>query len=209
MFRTFSILAGLTGLAALLSAQTSPYPDTYKVNYFSNAIPDDYVSCDPPPTYPDAIVQITNVGAQIGSKTDPSGNLCAMIYVFDPNQELSECCGCAITPDGLLTLSVDNDLTANPLTGSTLSSGVIKIVSSAPTKWPSCDPTKPVPTIGVRAWGTHIQNQFETTNFETETEFSDGNLSAGELKSLEAKCQAVGVVGSGSGICSCGQSKPH
>ena len=130
-----------------------------------------------------------------------------MIYVFDPNQELSECCGCAITPDGLLTLSVDSNLTGNPLTGSALTSGVIKIISSTPTKWPLCDPTKPVPTTGVSAWGTHIQNQLDTTDFETETEFSDSNLSAGELKSLVAKCQAVGVVGSGAGTCSCGQFK--
>jgi hypothetical protein len=136
----------------------------------------------------------------VASKTDPSGNLCAMVYVFDPNQELAECCGCPITPDGLTTLSVDTDLTASPLTSVTLYSGDIKIVSS--TGYPGCNPAKPVPTIGVRAWGTHIQS----TTSRTETEFADSSLSAAELTRLTRECSAIGLVGSGLGICICGNS---
>jgi len=34
------------------------------------------------------------------------GNLCAMIYVFDNDQQLTECCGCVETHNGLRTLSV-------------------------------------------------------------------------------------------------------
>ena len=44
--------------------------------------------------------------------TDPMENageqpyeICAMIYVFDPFEDMQECCGCPVTPDGLLTLS--------------------------------------------------------------------------------------------------------
>ncbi len=131
MLKKLSIAVALVGFAATLSAQVSPYPDTFKVNYFQNA------NCI---DVPDATVQITNVGTQIGSKLEPSGNLCALIYVFRPDQELSECCGCRITPDGLRTISVDHDLTKNPVTGpiTTLQTGLVKIVSSL-----SCDPTNP------------------------------------------------------------------
>ena len=44
-----------------------------------------------------------------------------------------ECGSCYVSPDGLRTLSVNVDLTGNPLTGVTLSTGAIKIVST-PTK---------------------------------------------------------------------------
>ena len=196
MLKKLSIAVALVGFAATLSAQVSPYPDTFKVNYFQNA------NCI---DVPDATVQITNVGTQIGSKLEPSGNLCALIYVFRPDQELSECCGCRITPDGLRTISVDHDLTKNPLTGpsTTLQTGLVKIVSSL-----SCEPSNPIPATGVKAWLTHIQTTFSLgppLGYDTETEFSDSNLSAGELNSLKSKCAAIEAVGSGAGKCTCGE----
>ena len=139
-----------------------------------------------------------DVGTQIGSKSDPSGNLCALIYVLQPDQELAECCACTLTPDALLTLSVIDDLTSNPLTNVTLSTGDIKIISST-----SCNAAAPAPAAGIRAWATHIQ-----TVFVTETEFSDSSLSAGELKTLENKCKAIQNNGSGHGVCSCGGVSP-
>ena len=57
------------------------------------------------PGAPDGTVRITNVGTNI--TTPGSGNLCALIYVFEPDQQMAECCGCLITPDGLLTLSIN------------------------------------------------------------------------------------------------------
>ncbi len=30
--------------------------------------------------------------------TAANGDLCAMIYVFDDDEEMGECCGCALTP---------------------------------------------------------------------------------------------------------------
>src|ERR1700735_5783089 len=87
--------------------------DVYKLNYFSNnAAP-----------APDATVRIDNPGLTYG-------NLCAMIYVFDADQQLTECCGCVQTDNGLRTLSVRNNLTSNPLTGIRSNNGVIKIVSA-------------------------------------------------------------------------------
>jgi len=76
----------------------------------------------------------------------PQGTLCALIYVFSADQQLAECCGCPVTPNGLLTLSVTKDLTSNPLTGVKPRSGVIKILSS--TGAPTCDPTAPSPSAG-------------------------------------------------------------
>src|SRR5271169_5869065 len=123
------------GYAAAIAA--APPADTLKVDYFSNAGVYGY----------DATVRVTNPGTA-------GGSLCAAVYVFDPYQELSECCSCLITPDGLLTLSVSYDLTDNPLTDNFLSTGVIKIVSSAPKAGFCPLPSTVTPTAGLRAWAT-------------------------------------------------------
>jgi hypothetical protein len=206
MLRSLSIAAALVGLAATLPAQTPPptYPDTFKVGYYSKGVetcdgggPNNPV-CGQPISGPDTKVYVTNVGTQTGTTADPSGNLCAMIYVFEPDQQMAECCGCMITPDGLLTLSVNHNLTNNSLTGATLISGDIKIVSSTG----PCNPTKPVPAAGIRAWVTHVQNS--STDFVTETPFSDATLSPKELSGLAADCKTLQTEGSGRGICKCG-----
>jgi hypothetical protein len=213
MLKTLSIAAGLLGLAATMPAQT--YPDTFEVDYYSNANGSSACSgatggnaaaCQVP-SEPDATVRLTNVGTQIGNKADPSGDLCAMVYVLTPDQQLAECCGCALTPDALLTLSVNRDLTSNPLTPVTPTTGDIKIISSLGA--PNCNPSKPVPVAGIRAWATHIQRAaavlVETLpSFETETAFSDSTLSVGELNTLRNKCKAIQNNGSGFGICTCG-----
>jgi len=60
-------------------------------------------------------------------------DICAMIYVFDANENLGECCGCLISSQGLLTLSVEKSLTANwGLSGGAPSSGAIEVVSANP-----------------------------------------------------------------------------
>ena len=161
--------------------------DVYKVNYFSNnAAP-----------APDATVRIDNPGLTYG-------NLCAMIYVFDADQQLSECCGCVETHNGLRTLSVQRDLTSNPLTGRISTNGVIKIISAAVNNSP-CDPTANVsPKANLRAWGTHIQNPVGAAFPITETESSDSTLGATELANLQAQCAFINILGSGQGVCSCG-----
>lgn len=177
------VIAGLVTIGAgVASAQ-----DVYKLNYFANnAAP-----------APDATVRIDNPGLTYG-------NLCAMVYVFDNDQQMTECCGCVETHNGLRTLSVRNNLTSNPLTGVRSNNGVIKIVSAAVNNSP-CDPTSNVkPTANLRAWGTHIQNPVGTAYPITETEFSDSTLGATELANLQAQCAFVNILGSGHGICSCG-----
>jgi hypothetical protein len=182
-------LLPVLALALLVLALTSGAmaQDVYKVNYFSNnAAP-----------APDATVRIDNPGLTYG-------NLCAMIYVFDADQQLSECCGCVETHNGLRTLSVRSNLTSNPLTGVVSRNGVIKVVSAAVNNSP-CDPTSNVsPKANLRVWVTHIQNAVGAAYPITETESSDSTLGATELANLQAQCAFINILGSGQGVCSCG-----
>jgi len=210
--------------AGVTQAQT-PAADTFRVNYFAGAAG----------SRPDQTVRITNTGTAFsGAGIGATDDLCANIYVFDPTQELKECCSCLVTPNGLRTLSVDFDLVHNPLTGTfgSLGEGVIKIVSSstvppsstgsAPCRGtnPSTGVTSPrglAGTVGyvaraaVRAWGTHNQDVSGglsgagVINQVTETEFLDATLSAAELSELQANCQFIFGQGSGAGQCSCGR----
>jgi hypothetical protein len=171
-------------LCAVYAAAVEP-ADTLKVDYFANANT---------AGAPDATLRLTNTGTS-------SGNICADIFVYDSSQELSECCSCLITPNGLLTLSVNKALTANPLTGVTLNTGTVSIVS-AKTVGGACPlPTSAIaPTPGIRSWATHIQN----SNFTiTEGNSQDTTLSVGELGVLQNDCYAVNLIGSGKGQCSC------
>ena len=185
-FKFLSLAVVLVGLV-VAGAGVSSAQDVYKLNYFSNnAAP-----------APDATVRISNPGLTYG-------NLCAMIYVFDSDQQLTECCGCVETHNGLRTLSVRSNLTSNPLTGVVSRNGVIKVVSAAINNSP-CDPTSNVkPTANLRAWVTHIQNAVGTAWPITETESSDSTLGATELANLQAQCAFINILGSGQGICSCG-----
>jgi hypothetical protein len=177
----FALLAVCAGLAQAQSP--------YRVDYFSNANTSGA---------PDATLRLDNDGA------DSAANLCADIFVFDSNEEMSECCACLETPDGVRTLSVNTNLTSNPLTSRVLSSGVIKIVA-ATTSGGTC----PVPThitlvdgsAEIQSWATHIQN----TSFAiTEAASQVSNLSSTEESNLAKGCGAISKVGSGSGICNCG-----
>jgi len=159
-------------------------PDLLKVNYFSNANT---------AGAPDGTVRMTDPG------TSP-GNICAQIYVFDPYQEMAECCACLLTPDGLKTLSVNVDLTSNPLTGVTLNNGTVSVVSGVPLPGNQCSPLNPYVEPAIRAWGTHIQNGAFAI---TETAYSDVQLSQAN-DSLLIECYAIQLDGSGHGTCSCG-----
>jgi hypothetical protein len=193
MQKSLTIALIVVSICALgvISASAQPQlldPDVFKVNYFSN----NGVS-----GAPDATVRVTNAGTS-------NGNLCAMVYVFDNDQQMSECCGCLTTPDGLRTFSVTKDLTSNPLTGVVSKTGDIKIISADINNSP-CDPAAGMdPDPGLRAWATHIQNKVGTAYPITETAFSDASLSYNEFLSLEQDCYFVERLGSGHGICSCG-----
>ncbi len=110
-------------------------------------------------------MDIVNPGTH-GAGPGGAGDLCALIYVVDPAEELRECCGCLLSPDQALELSVQNDLDANPSNGTILHNGALKIISSTPTTSGAfsdndnsvCDPGPPVPTPMLRAWFTYVRN---------------------------------------------------
>lgn len=139
----------------------------YFVTYYSNANTTGA---------PDATVRAVNDG-------DEGSDLYAAIYVFNDSEELQECCACKVTPDGLLSESVDKNLTANPLTGLKPTRGVIKIVSSL-----SPDPTNIMPATGLRAWATHIQQTSGSAYALTEAPVSKANLSQAEASQLQSLC---------------------
>jgi len=170
--------------------------DVYWVNYYSNRF---FNPTGPAPF--DQTVRIINPGEQGTPLSAGHGAVCADIYVFNDDQEMEECCECRITANGLLTLSVNNNLTGNPLTGfPPPRNGVIKIVSD---NRANCDATSPVPTPDIRAWATHLQAPGGPALVTTEDEFLVANLQQDELSFLGQACSFVLFLGSGKGRCSC------
>ena len=149
----------------------------------------------------DGSLYITNPGLTAG---DPSaGNLCAMIYVFDQHQELEECCGCSVSDSGLRTLSLTNDLTANPLTGVPPAAGEIMMIPSDIGPNPQCDPGSLAPTGVLDAWQTNVQSVPASPTL-TEATMDSVPLTQGNEAFLAGLCGYLETLGSGSGTCSCG-----
>ena len=212
LFAVLAIMLMLGGNA--LASGVGPNDSYYFVTYYSNANTTGV---------PDATLRIVNDGNYTGCVAAVAGDvscpgdppLWAAIYVFDDSQEMRSCCACKITTDGLLSESVNKELTANEFTGrGEMTRGVIKVVSSS-----SWDPTNPVPTPGLRAWATHIQATSTTFPapgagnpvnavekgpfFVTETALADSNLSGTEVWNLGNLCSYGLTIGSGYGLCPC------
>ena len=176
-------------------AQTQDDEAVYALSYFSNA---NVTGA------PDAALRLVNDGALFDAS--PEGDLCASIYVFDSREELNECCSCKITPNGILSLSVNKNLTSNTLTGIIPTRGVVKVVTSFPNAG-VCDATVALPYIGVniRGWLTHVQKA--TAGYSlTEEELMDSNLGQLEAADLAEDCKVIFDLGSGRGPCSCADS---
>jgi hypothetical protein len=151
---------------------------------------------------PDGVLRLVNDGTL--SDASPAGDLCASVYVFDSKEELSECCSCRITPNGILSLSVNTNLTNNPLTGRLLTRGVVKVVSSK-LSGGSCDAKAVAPQIGIRGWLTHVQRG--AAGFVlTEEELLDSTYGSSESADLAEDCTVLTELGSGAGLCSCTDS---
>jgi hypothetical protein len=141
---------------------------------------------------PDETLRVINDGdisiIVNGSSVPPT--LWASIYVFDDSEELTQCCSCLVTPDGLLSESVKLNLTANPLiSGKVNTRGVIKVISSLVESDVNTGFTANLPAPGLRVWMTHVQGTKVTLSagnavnpvvagpfFVTETQAADSNL---------------------------------
>jgi len=199
------VILGLCVFTVSAAAQA-----VFQINYFANngvaGAPDATVRLDNPGSPLVVVDDTVTTNGITGGDVD----LCAMIYVFDNDQQLSECCGCLMTPDGLRTLSVTHNLTNNPLTGVVSNNGVIKVVSALPnivsTNNDPCDPTSEfVPVATTRAWASHVENKVGTSYPVTETPFTDATLSEEELEfNLIEQCSFAQRLGSGHAVCSCG-----
>jgi hypothetical protein len=143
----------------------------------------------------DGTIRLSNAGLT-------QEDLCAMVYVFDESQELTECCGCRVTDNGLRTLSLGTDLTANPLTGTRPKRGTITVVPSSIAASASCDASVLVPSGVVVGWATNGNAGGATQVIEST--FQTAPLSTGELNALQADCQFIQKLGSGHGTCTCG-----
>jgi hypothetical protein len=183
----------LTTLAAIIltlslcavAAHAQEPSGAYKVDYFDNAHTTGA---------PDATVRITNPGTA-------GAGICANIFVFNTDEELQQCCACPLVPNGLRKLSVNNDLTSHPLTGVTLTSGTIEIVSTAQTATGQCEaPYNLKPIQALSAWATHIQDSSFTV---TESPSQDATLSQWEISTLGKQCGAINR-GTTGGPCTCG-----
>ena len=151
----------------------------------------------------DGTLWITNPGVTAGSPSH--GTLCAMVYVFDDSQEMNACCGCSISDSGIRIVSLLNDLTSNVLTGHTPHAGVIYIIPSAIESNPTCDPSSLSPTGMLEASQTNDQPVPGGTYQLTEAPYTSSQLNSTNGEALPGLCSAVEKLGSGAGVCSCGE----
>lgn len=158
---------------------------------------------------------ITNSGASgadvfSGTTASITGSICANVYAFNAQEELLSCCSCPVTPNGLVKVSVQQDILPNLLTPETPNSMVIKLVASAPI---ASGPTATCAQSdilagsasslllpGMLAWGTTTHTGAAGLS-STETPFSPSTLSTGELTRLTTLCRFITANGSGHGIC--------
>jgi hypothetical protein len=165
----------------------------YGLSYFSNAHTRNA---------PDGVLRLVNDGTV--SDASPAGDLCASVYVFDSKEEMNECCSCRITPNGILSLSVNTNLTSDTVTGRIPTRGIIKVVSSKPVAgW--CDSAAEAPQTGIRGWLTHVQKGTGTRFDQTEEELTDSFYSTLEAADLAEDCAVIRFIGI-AGICSCTDS---
>jgi len=110
-------------------------------------------------TLTDNIIRLINPngganGNLAGAKTQ---KVCTMIYVFDDDEEMGECCGCPLTSAQLATFSVEHNLTSdwaltNGPEGGDHANGSIAIVAAAPN------------TIGCHGGGAACNGGCDPTN---------------------------------------------
>jgi hypothetical protein len=190
MHSVLKVTAALAAIAVAGYGQVTP--DTrFQISYVANLDKDD------------SVVNITNTGLQGPfGLTGPgpggvpaqatAGNLCANIYVFDPQEEEIYCCSCLVTPNGLNSLSVQSDLISNTLTPALPTSVVIKIVGTRPEgnlfgPRTTCDPSNlatatgaPLDLVenGLLAWNTNTHVSANGGLFHTEIAFRPALLGA-------------------------------
>ena len=189
-----ALLCSVSFAGRVWSATPAPFvaPDgSFQMHYASNL------------NLGDSVINLSNAGSAY-SLTNTSGDICENLYAFSPDEQMISCCSCRVTPDGLNSFSIRNDIISNTLTGVMPTSVVVKLVGSAPSK-KGCDPSSVNSTnltSGMVAWGTtlHLTPVAGAVDL-TEEEFTSPVLSATELGNLASQCGFILNHGSGFGIC--------
>ena len=195
-------------LSVVAFAQPNVTVDTpYQIRYVANL------------NLGDSVINITNSGARgaglaAGTTAATTGAICVNVYAFSPDEQMISCCSCAVTPNGLVSLSTRRDLVNNTLTPAVPTAIVVKLVASVPVGG-SCSGSAanwgPL-TSGMLAWGTtvHAGATAGSPPVITETAFlpatlagpgGGGALDIGEIARLNQLCNFINANGSGFGVC--------
>ena len=237
-----SLRQGSTGSG---STVTGSLPGEVLWTYYQTAIGPNGFQCPPESNLiTDGLCETAGVGDNILRLINPNGGangnlagakeqtVCAMIYVFDDDEEMGECCGCPLSSAQLATFSVEHNLTSNwglsggPENGDH-ANGSIAIIAADPNTTPltpgggneaanclgtaCCDPTN-TPGYPVAVAGgdnllgsiTHNQTIFPIVGQLTETRlFDDCHGEDVNLVYLQNQCGALIGNGSHGGICNC------
>jgi Ice-binding-like len=170
---------------ALITEAVSPAQGEYQIRYASNL------------NIGDSVVNLTNTGTLTNpGALSTSGNICVNVYTFDASEELVSCCSCLVTPNGLNSLSVKQDLVSNTLTPGVPSSVVIKLLATIPLglgpdgTGGTCNPSSPAVSnllpSGMKAWGTtlHALPTTPVTYGLSETPFESADLGLNGLTAV-------------------------
>jgi len=215
-----TVILGTLAASAVAFAQLGPTftpTDAYQIGYAANL------------NIGQSVLNMSNSGWQGGfiNATPPTvGNICANVYIFDPQEEEISCCSCLITPNGLNSIPLST-LTLNTLTPAIPTSIIVKLLASQPGTtiagaYMTCNasavaqPTMGVPNPtatapytagqtgylagGLIAWGTTLEPQISAFNVVS-VDYKKEMLSASELTALVSTCGFVQTEGSGYGIC--------
>ena len=196
-----STLLASFALSMVAFAQPPATVDTqYQVRYIANL------------NLGDSVINITNSGARgaglaAGTTAATTGAICVNVYAFSPDEQMISCCSCAVTPNGLVSLSARRDLVNNTLTPAVPTAIVVKLYASTPSKAGTCAGSAAAPsglTPGMVAWGTTVHAGAAPVSEAaiTETQFLPATLSLGEQDRLTSLCTFINANGSGFGVCS-------
>jgi len=118
-------------LFAVVASSALAFSQTYTVGLDSPF----QVSYAANPSAGESYINIINTGANGNALLGPGygtqyGNICVNVYAFAPDEQEISCCSCLVTPNSVVNLGVNRDLTSLTLTGVVPSSVVVKLVST-------------------------------------------------------------------------------
>ncbi len=173
----------------------------------------------------DSVINLSNTGENGNSISGPgfgsaAGNVCVNVYSFSPDEQLISCCSCLITPNGLASISVNNDLLSNTLTGIRPNAVVVKLLNTGAgsaftgntcSNSAALAGTASFPLAGgLTAFGTSVHPTAGGPVVTTERPFPIATPNAADLASLTNRCTNIVGNGSSFGVCrSCRNAGLH